>query len=152
MRQLLTAALLIFLTPLMPAQSTTKSPDDLIRAARLRSNRGIAERNLNIVAESLDKDFVAVTGNSGFVPSRDAYLALWKADFADPATALRYDRVTDSIDISTSAPLAAEHGHWIGYHPDNTVAYTGTYLAMWRRSPSGWKLRSELFVTLTASK
>jgi hypothetical protein len=34
------------------------TPEDLIRSARARSNRGIAERNAYIVAESLDKDFL----------------------------------------------------------------------------------------------
>ncbi|MGA8938875.1 MAG: nuclear transport factor 2 family protein [Acidobacteriaceae bacterium] len=120
----------------------------LIRAARARSNRGIAERNAHMVAESLDKDFVVIIGDGTFVPSRDAYLALFKQDFANPTHSLRYERIPDTIDVSTADPLAAEHGHWIGFTSTGATAYTGTYSAMWRRTPSGWKLRSELFVTL----
>ena len=57
-------------------------------------------------------------------------------------------RTPDKIDISSAAPLAAEHGRWVGLNPDGTVAYRGTYLAMWRRTAAGWEIRSELFVLL----
>ena len=137
-------------TTTLAQSSTTKSAEGLIRAARARSNRGIAERNPLMVAESLDKDFIV--GDGTLVPSRNAYVALFKQDFADPTHALRYERIPDTINISTAKPLAAEHGHWIGYSPDGTPAYTGTYSAMWRRTFSGWKIRSELFVTLTSGQ
>jgi ketosteroid isomerase-like protein len=127
-------------------------PETLIRAARVRSNRAIAESNLNTFADSLDKDFVAVVGDGTFVPSRDVYVSLFKQDFADPANALRYERITDTIDVSAAKPLAAEHGHWIGFTPNGSPTHTGTYMAVWRRGPSGWKIRSEQFVTLTSSE
>jgi hypothetical protein len=127
---------------------TAKSPEALIRAARTRSNRGIDERNPNLIAESLDKDFLVILGDGTLLPSRDAYLAAFKSNFAD-TNALRYERIADTIHISTSDPLASEQGHWIATLPDGTITHTGTYAAMWRRTPSGWKLRSELFITLT---
>jgi hypothetical protein len=112
------------------------SHEDLIRAARARSNRGIAERNPHIVAESLDKDFLVIVGDGTFIPSREAYIAAFKAGFAEPAPA-RYERTPDIISVSTDGLLASEHGHWTATLPDGTVTHTG------------WKLRSELFVTLT---
>ena len=127
------------------------TPEALIRAARIRSNRAIAQRDLNTFADSLDKDFVAVVGDGSFVPSRDVYVSLFKQDFTDPAKAIRYERITDTVQISTAHPTAAEQGHWIGFAADNATAYTGTYMAMWRRGPSGWKIRSEQFVTLTST-
>lgn len=136
-----------------PAQSATPKPaETLIRAARARSNRGIAERNPHMVAESLDKDFVVIIGDGTFVPSRDAYLALFKQDFANPTHSLRYERIPDTVTISTADPIAAEQGHWIALTATGATAYTGTYSAMWRRTPSGWKLRSELFVTLAKAQ
>jgi ketosteroid isomerase-like protein len=137
-------------TPTLASSSAPKPAEALIRAARGRSNRGIAERNALMVAESLDKDFVVVIGDGTFVPSRDAYIALFKQNFASGTNALTYERIPDTIKVSAADPLAAEHGHWIATLPDGTVTHTGTYSAMWRRTPSGWKLRSELFVTLTA--
>lgn len=121
--------------------------ESLIRAARDRSNRGIAERNANIVSESLDKDFLVIVGDGTLIPTRDAYLEAFKAEFADPRC-VRYLRTPDSIEVSHSHPLASEQGRWTATLPDGTVSYSGIYSAVWRRTPSGWKLRSEFFVTL----
>jgi ketosteroid isomerase-like protein len=123
-----------------------------IRAAREHSNRSIARRNLLGVADSLGEDFVVVIGDGTFVPSREAYLKLFKQGFDAPKTSLTYERMPDHIEPSTTAPLASEQGHWIAKHFDGSVAYTGTYAAMWRHTADGWKLRSELFVTLDDSR
>jgi ketosteroid isomerase-like protein len=120
-----------------------------IRAARAHSNRSITRRNLLGVGDSLAEDFVAIIGDGTFVPSRAAYLKLFKQDFDNPKTSLRYERIPDTIQISTANLLAAEHGHWIGTDANGQTAYTGTYMAMWHHTPDGWKLRSELYVTLT---
>jgi hypothetical protein len=122
--------------------------ESLIRTARERSNRGIAERSANIVAESLDTDFVVIVGDGTLIPTRDAYLDAYRSQFADPSR-LRYVRTPDIIEVSSSHPLASEQGHWTATLPDGTISYSGTYSAIWRRTPLGWKLRSELFVTLT---
>ena len=88
-----------------------------------------------------------VRGNGTAIPTRQGYIDAFQKDFADP-NAVTYERVPDRIELSTAAPLAAEHGHWIGRRKDGAPAYQGTYLAMWRSTPSGWKLRSELFILL----
>ena len=122
-------------------------PDqDAIKASREASNKAIAQGNIAGFSASLDQDFVVVTGNGSFL-SRDAYIASFQKDFEDPSS-VRFERMTDSIEISDSVPLAAEHGHWAGRLPGGPVIFSGTYLAMWRNSASGWKLRSELFVSL----
>lgn len=120
-----------------------------IRAARAHSNRSIARRNLLGVGDSLAENFCAVIGDGTFVPTRAAYLKLFKQDFDNPKTSLRYERIPDTIQLATSAPQAAEQGHWIGTDVNNKIAYTGTYMAMWHHTPDGWKIRSELYVTLT---
>jgi ketosteroid isomerase-like protein len=129
------------------AQAQSDPAEREIRAARRMSNEAIRRQDLQVFAASLDTDFVMVRGNGVLVPSREAYIDLFRHDFADP-NAVRYERIPDKVEISTAAPLAAEHGHWIGTHRDGTRAYGGTYLAMWRRTEAGWKLRSELFVVL----
>jgi ketosteroid isomerase-like protein len=145
------AALLVMMLP-MPthaqANNTLAQDEAEIRAARTFSNKSIARRNLAGVGESLDADFVAVVGDGSFVPSREAYLKLFKEDFDSPKTSLTYKRVADSVEVSATKPLAAEHGHWIGTRADGSVAFTGTYMAMWRHSAAGWKIRSELYVTI----
>ncbi len=119
-----------------------------IRAARAHSNRSIARRNLLGVGDSLAEDFVAVIGDGSFVPSRAEYLKLFKQGFDAPKTSLSYERVTDTVQVSASKPLAAEQGHWIATDAHGNVAYTGTYMAMWEHNSDGWKIRSELYVTL----
>ena len=88
-----------------------------------------------------------VRGSGAFVPSRQAYIDQFEADFKDPKS-VRYERIPDKIELSSVSPLAAEHGHWQGTLPNGNKAYSGTYLAMWRQIDGKWKIRSELFVVL----
>jgi ketosteroid isomerase-like protein len=119
-----------------------------IRAARAHSNRSIARRNLLGVADSLAENFCAVIGDGTFVPTRAAYLKLFKQGFDNPKTSLTYARLPDTLQLSTAEPLAAEQGHWIATNILGTTTHTGTYSAMWIHTPDGWKIRSELYVTL----
>jgi ketosteroid isomerase-like protein len=123
--------------------------ESTIRAARGHSNRSIGRRNLLGVADSLAENFVAIIGDGTFVPTRAAYLKLFKQGFDAPKTSLTYERVPDRVDVSSDASQASEQGHWIATDVHNKVAFTGTYAAMWQQTPEGWKLRSELYVTLT---
>ena len=143
--------ILLVLLALASSSAAQKSPEAEIRALRERSNHAIATRNPSEFSDSLDSDFVMVRGSGAFVGSRQEYVALFEHDFADPK-AVTYRRMPDKIEISSAAPLAAEHGRWVGINPDGTVGYGGTYLAMWRRTDHGWKIRSELFVVLSCGK
>lgn len=118
-----------------------------IRAVRERSNRALAVRDSKAFGESLTADYVIVRGNGVFVPSRQAWLDAIGAEFKN-ANAVRYERIADKIEISSVSPVAAEHGHWTATLPNGKTAYTGTYLAMWRKGETGWQIRSELFVSL----
>ena len=114
------------------------------------SNQSIAAGDLSAIASTLSDDFVVIIGD-GTLLSRDQYLEAFAHGFRQSAP-LCYERIIDSVELSSSAPLAAEHGHWIGSvstEGHRQVLFTGTYMAMWRQSGSRWKLRSELFVSLT---
>ena len=127
--------------------SSQGTPDQkLIRGIRNVSNQAITAGDAKRFAASLDEDFVVVTGN-GSLLTRKAYIAAFAKDFENPYS-IRFERIADSIEISDSVPLAAEHGHWAGRINGGPVLFSGTYLAMWRRTERGWKLRSELFVAL----
>ena len=118
-----------------------------VRAARERSNQAIVKHDIQAFADTLSSDFVMVRGSGAFTPSREAYIDTFRKAFADPKS-ISYKRTPDKIEVSDMAPLVAEHGHWVGLLPNGAPAYSGTYLAMWRLTESGWKLRSELFVVL----
>ena len=130
----------------LPCVAQASHDKERIRDLRAASNSAIGASDKEKFAASLAPDFVVVTGNGSFL-SREAYVAAFAKDFEDPRS-VRFERIVDSIEISSSLPLAAEHGHWIGRIPGGPVLFSGTYLAMWRKSPSGWQLRSELFVSL----
>jgi uncharacterized protein DUF4440 len=112
------------------------SPDqDSIHGMRRASNIAIAAGDVMGFAVSLDQDFVVVTGN-GSLLSREAYIAAFAKDFEDPHF-VRFERIPDSIQVSRSVPLAAEHGHWVGRLPGGPVIFSGT-----RISQCGAKLRA----------
>jgi ketosteroid isomerase-like protein len=123
----------------------------MIRAARERSNRAIAARDLAGFADTLAENFRETTGRGTFLASREEYVKAFATEFADPKGAITYTRTPDAVELSASLPEAAEHGHWKGTVADGRVVYTGVYLAMWRYTAAGWKLRSELYVTLTCA-
>ena len=140
-------AVTLFLGVVSVSSLAQHSPDqDVIHGMRSASNVAIEAGDIAGFAVSLDQDFVVVTGN-GSLLSREAYIAAFAKDFEDPHS-VRFERIADSIEVSHSVPLAAEHGHWVGRLSGGPVIFSGTYLAMWRKAASGWKLRSELFVSL----
>jgi ketosteroid isomerase-like protein len=119
-----------------------------ILRARDNSNRAIARRNLLGVGVSLDEDYVGIIGDGTFVPSRAEYLRLFKEGFDRPKHSMTYVRTPEKVEVADDQTLAAEHGRWVATLPSGSISHTGTYAAMWRRTPTGWKIRSEIFVTL----
>ncbi|GAB4014821.1 hypothetical protein GCM10028808_38460 [Spirosoma migulaei] len=132
---------------------TTESPDvAAIRSLRAQSNQAIQARDLTGFGQTMLPDIEVTRGSGSHVTSRDSVLASVAVQFNDP-NFRGYVRDTESIKISSTAPLAAEQGHWTGrfQRPDGVQTITGVYLAMWRKTGAGWKIRSELFVSLTCT-
>ena len=125
-----------------------ESNEAQILRARDNSNRGIARRNLLGVGDSLGEDYVGIIGDGTFVPSRAEYLRLFKQGFDHPKQSMTYVRTPEVVHVADDQTLAAEHGSWVATLPSGSVAHTGTYAAMWRQTAAGWKIRSEIFVTL----
>lgn len=142
---------------LLAQPPTAKSPVEssevmVIRALRAESNQAIQQRDLTSFGQTMLPDIEVTRGSGSHVSGRDSVLASVSVQFKDPAF-LGYVRHTDRVDISTMGPLAAEHGHWTGQfqRTDGIQTITGTYLAMWRKTDAGWKIRSELFVSLACT-
>jgi ketosteroid isomerase-like protein len=125
-----------------------ESHEAQILRARDNSNRAIARRNLLGVGDSLGEDYVGVIGDGTFVSSRAEYLKLFKLGFDKPKEGMAYVRTPSEIRVAEDETLASEYGNWVATLFSGEVAYTGTYAAMWRRTTDGWKIRSEIFVTL----
>ena len=132
------------------AIATASAPEADIRDVRARSNRAIAAHDLETVIATLTSDVVVTGGNGGVTFGRDSVRAVFRRNFAD-TTFIDFLRTPDSITVSTARPaLAAEQGHWMGrFHTASGIEdIGGVYLAMWRRTDEGWRIRSELFVSL----
>ena len=123
-----------------------------IRALRVQSNEAIMARDLVGFGQTMLPDVAVTRGSGSHVVGRDSVLASVRPQFKDTAF-LGYVRTTDSIQISTSNLLAAEHGHWTGrfQRSDGVQTVQGVYLAQWKKTGAGWKIRSEIFVTLACT-
>lgn len=143
----------VLIVVLIPLCSLAQYGDEpLIRTLRLQSNEAIQARDLAGFGKTMRPDIAVTRGSGSHVLGRDSVLASVSVQFADKSF-LGYERMTDSIQVSTSAPLAAEHGHWIGrfQRADGIQTITGVYLSMWQKDSKGWRIRSELFVSLVCS-
>ncbi len=100
------------------------------------------------MGDSLAEDYVGIIGDGTFVPTRAVYLKLFNAGFDRPKQSLTYIRTPKTVHVADDQNLAAEHGNWVATWASGSIACTGSYAAMWRRTPTGWKIRSEIFVTL----
>lgn len=127
--------------------AASQNADQEIRAARRASNQAIVRGDVQAFGVSLAEDYRGIRGNGTEIVSAAAYRESMTRTFAD-RQAVRFERVTDRVSLAQSGDLAAEHGTWLGHDPSRQKAFGGTYLAMWRRTPNGWKIRSELFIFL----
>ena len=144
----LSAALLLAAVALpMIAMGQAGLAVDDIRAARQASNEALKRHDIEAFGASLDPELVVVTGGGTFVPSRQAYMDRLAKDFTNP-NAFRFERTAETVEVGETGTLAAERGHWVGFQHDGSRGLGGTYLAMWRKTDAGWKIRSELFVLL----
>ncbi|MFD2934331.1 YybH family protein [Spirosoma flavum] len=144
---------LFTLAQIIPTPKAVKAADEVvIRALRIESNQAIQGRDLTGFGKTMMPDIEVTRGSGSHISGRDSVLASVRVQFKDAAF-LGYVRHADSVQISTSSPLAAENGHWTGrfQRPDGIQTITGVYLAMWRKTEAGWKIRSELFVSLSCT-
>lgn len=121
-----------------------------IRAERAASNAAIARRDAVGTASSMVAAYRVLPAGAPATVSRDSMVATLERQFADPAM-LGYVRTPITIDISVTAPTAAEQGRWVGRRrrADGIQETSGTYYAAWRKTPEGWRLQTETFVALS---
>jgi ketosteroid isomerase-like protein len=120
-----------------------------IRVLRAESNDAIARHDVPGIVSFLDDEFQVTAGSGAMLQGRDEMGAAFAGQFEDFDDVV-YVRRIESVEISTSAPLAAEIGTWIGTWttPRGPLRTGGRYSASWRKSDGSWSIRSELFVTL----
>ena len=144
MRKLFWILLIAMFVQSVAAQKNKQQDVAAIKAARMASNKFIAEHDINGLSKFLLDDFVQVRGNSTHLTGKDTILASWaKLFISNPKVS--YVRNPTEIIISDNDSLAWETGKWIGV---NSYSKGGNYSAMWRRWNGEWKIQAELFVSL----
>jgi len=123
------------------------TPEDSIRARRRLTNRLIAGKDAARLAPFFDPAVTVIVGDGSLITGRDAVLAAFAAQFAQPGFEA-YLRETDRVTIDDAGLRAAEHGHWTGTWRD-APPIKGDYLAVWKKVIGQWVIEQELYVTLS---
>ncbi len=144
MRKLFCILFLAMLLQSVSAQKNNQQDVATITAARMASNKFIADHDIDGISKFLLDDFVQVRGNATHLTGKDIVVASWKQLFiSNPKVS--YVRNPTEIIISDNDSLAWETGKWIGI---NSYSKGGNYSAMWRKWNGEWKIQAELFVSL----
>src|SRR6185312_12635252 len=128
MRHLAVAALLcVVVAPPKLGQSAA----DQIRSLRAQSNASIVRHDVKGVVGLLDVEYQITTGSGTLSQGRSAESEAWAKEFG----------------------RAAETGTWTGSWstPAGLRKVGGRYAAYWRLVDGNWRIRSELFVTLSCA-
>ena len=149
MRHLAVAALLcLVVAPPLPGQYAA----DAIRSLRTQSNAAIARHDVKGIVALLDVEYQITTGSGSFFQDRSADSTAWAMEFARAADLVNV-RTPTSIDVSSSGSRAAEIGTWTASWstPAGLRKAGGRYAAYWSLVNGSWRIRSELFVTLSCT-
>ena len=120
-------------------------PADTIRARRRLTNRFIAGRETARLGPVFLATAVVIAGDGSVITGRDAILAAFASQFADPGFG-GYVRTPERIEVDAAGDRAAEQGRWTAGWKDAPSQW-GPYLAVWRRVTGQWMIESETFVT-----
>jgi ketosteroid isomerase-like protein len=124
-----------------------RSDDELIRAARVRSNEAIAAHDLAGIASVWMDDVHVVSSTSAQTAGRAQNQLRMAAQFGNRPDTV-YIRRSTAIDVYSAWAVAAERGEWTGRwtEPDGALEIGGSYLAQWRKVDGRWLVQAELFV------
>ncbi|MFD2265621.1 YybH family protein [Lacibacterium aquatile] len=127
----------------------SKADDAAIKGQRKLSNDLIAAHDAAGLHSFFLEDAKVIAGDGSLITGADAIIEAFGAQFREPSFG-KYVRTTQTLQIDQDGMRAAESGRWAGFWKgegeDRTMS--GQYLAVWRYTETGWKIESELFVTL----
>lgn len=145
-----TSIICVLTSLLINTPVTGQSSADQIRSLREQSNAAIARHDAQAVVSFLDAEYQITAGSGTLYHDRAAEVDVWLAEFAR-VDDLLYVRTPESIEVSSSDVRAAKIGEWVGSWTtaEGSERRGGTYAAHSRKVNGLWKLRAELFVTLS---
>ena len=123
------------------------SAEQLIRAARARSNLALAAHDLEAAAREWAIDVQVLSSTGAQAGGREGNAASLGRQFARrPDT--RYVRTPVTIEVFAPWAVASERGEWTATwtEPDGPLEIGGTYQAQWRLIDGRWLIQGELYV------
>ena len=135
-----------------PRQRNVASDIRAVREARAAQNRAIAAGDADRVADFWTDDVEIRRGLGQLVLGRDAYRALYVLT-GNRDSALVYQRLPVSVEVSDRWPLAYESGTWAAHvgRADGPVVIRGRYSAQWVKRGDRWLIRGEVYVALSCA-
>jgi ketosteroid isomerase-like protein len=126
-----------------------ESGKQAIRSMRMQSNEAIARHDTDSLKSFLTDDYVITIGAGMIQHSRDEHARSFASHFSQYPDVV-YVRTPTEISISKSYPLAIEEGTWVGSRTaeNGKLENGGKYTAAWKKTSDGWRIYSELFVTI----
>lgn len=121
--------------------------EQLIRAARDRSNVAIAKHDLDGIAAAWMDDVHVVSSTSAQTAGKNPNRVRMAAQFKNRPDTV-YVRNPITIEVFAPWHVASERGAWTGRwtEPDGVLEIGGTYQAQWRKTNDRWLIQGELFV------
>lgn len=118
-----------------------------ILAIRNASNLALKSYDNEKVLSYLTDDVLTTTGNGTLLSGKKA-LAAYIFDGGE--SKMYWIRDTKEIVVNEKRGLAWEKGIWNAYDPEkgSHSIINGNYSAMWIKESEGWKIKSQLFVSL----
>jgi ketosteroid isomerase-like protein len=127
--------------------SIMQSDEQLIRAARDRSNAAIAKHDLDGISGEWAADVHVLSSTGAQAAGKAANRERMAAQFKNKPDTI-YVRTPAVIEVYAPWDVASEHGEWTGKwtEPDGAMEIGGTYQAQWRKVDGRWLIQGELFV------
>ncbi len=130
------------------------APGDMaaIWQARNESNIALRDRQLERFAAFVTDDVIVVGGAGGATSGKAELRARIAQAFAEKSF-VTYVRTPGTVRVATAADSgvrAAEQGRWTGLWRDSRgeTRWSGDYMAHWVKTPAGWRIRAEVYVSL----
>lgn len=144
-RLLLNTLIMLVMTGSLHAQSA----EQLIRAARARSNAAIAAHDTTAMIAEWTPDYHIVSSRNSEVAGASKNAAFFAQEFGMKKDVV-YVRTPGRIEVNASWDMASETGTWEGtwQAADGKVIIGGTYYAKWHRLQGKWRIRAEIFTPL----
>ena len=118
-----------------------------ILAVRNASNQALKSYDNEKVLSYLTDDVLTTTGSGTLLSGKKA-LADYIIDGGE--SKMYWIRDTKEVLVNEKRGLAWENGIWNAYDPEkgSQSIINGNYSAMWTKESDGWKIKSQLFVSL----